>query len=984
MRGKELFTQEQRIEIKNLATEEWELELYYTFSNYDMECINKHRRDYNKLGFAVQLCLLRYPGWTLSEIGEIPPKLLIYIAKQLDIDSEKFYLYGRRENTIWEHLKEIRKLYNYTNFTLINYRELLRFLVPNAMENNNINYLLNLTFQRLRQEKIIFPAITTIERAIWESRNLARNRIYKLLNKNLNNIQKMELDNLTKSVDGIDKTKLSWLRETSGQTSPDAFLKVIERLNYIRSFELNIDVNQIHPNQIKQLSKMGYRYEPHSFRRFKDLKRYAILVAFILELSKNLIDQAFEIHNKQIMSLQSKGRKQLDNIQKSKRKILNEKIIHYTYLGEALIKARENGDDPFIVLEKVLPWKNFLISVKEAKELSNSKNYDYLSLLENKFYHLRKYTPTLLEALEFSSLKENSSLLEALTVIKDMNKDKKRKIPSNAPMDFINKRWRNYVINQSGTINRHYYELATLTELRNSIRSGDISIKGSRQYKDFDSFLFTPHEWRTMKSKGTRLAVSLNVEEYIIDRMMILNQKKAWLNQNIDYLENVNIEKGKLHIKKLEKMVPEEAKILSTQLYNMLPNIKLTEVLSEVANWTGFLKYFTHAATNKVPKKTEENILLATLMALGTNIGLTKMADATPGISYHQMANIAQWRMYEEAMIKAQSTLINFQHKHSLSAFWGDGTTSSSDGMRVQIGVPSIHSEFNPHYGVSKGATIYRFVNDQYSSFFTKVINTNIRDAVHVIDGLLHHESDLVIEEHYTDTAGYTDQIFGLTHILGFKFAPRLRDVGDSKLYNLNNDNHYLKIDSIFNGKININLIKENYDSVLRLAHSIREGKVTGSLIMGKIGSYAQKNKIAQALKEIGRIEKTIFLLDYISDETLRRRIQKGLNKGELTNALARALFFGKHGHFREHELQDQLQRASALNILINAIAIWNTVYLNKAINQLKRRREIPENLLKHLSPLGWEHINFLGEYYFDGIASNTLDKLRPLKIESD
>ena len=104
---------------------------------------------------------------------------------------------------------------------------------------------------------------------------------------------------------------------------------------------------------------MGYRYEPHSFRRFKDLKRYAILVAFILELSKNLIDQAFEIHNKQIMSLQSKGRKQLDNIQKSKRKILNEKIVHYTYLGEALIKARENGDDPFIVLEKSCLGKIF-------------------------------------------------------------------------------------------------------------------------------------------------------------------------------------------------------------------------------------------------------------------------------------------------------------------------------------------------------------------------------------------------------------------------------------------------------------------------------------------------------------------------------------------------------------------------------------------------------------------------------------------------
>lgn len=97
--------------------------------------------------------------------------------------------------------------------------------------------------------------------------------------------------------------------------------------------------------------------------------------------------------------------------------------------------------------------------------------------------------------------------------------------------------------------------------------------------------------------------------------------------------------------------------------------------------------------------------------------------------------------------------------------------TSSSDGMRVQVGVSSLHADANPHYGTGKGTTIYRFVSDQFSSFYTKVINTNARDAVHVIDGLLHHETDLHIEEHYTDTAGYTDQVFGLTNLLGFRFA---------------------------------------------------------------------------------------------------------------------------------------------------------------------------------------------------------------------
>ena len=179
----------------------------------------------------------------------------------------------------------------------------------------------------------------------------------------------------------------------------------------------------------------------------------------------------------------------------------------------------------------------------------------------------------------------------------------------------------------------------------------------------------------------------------------------------------------------------------------------------EVAEWTGFEESFVHASSNQPPKGEEKSIVMASLMAMGTNIGLTKMAEATPDISYRQMANVMQWRLHEDAMTRAQATLVNFQHHLSLSTYWGDGTTSSSDGMRVPVGVSSLHADSNPHYGTGKGTTIYRFTSDQFSSFYAKVINTNARDAVHVIDGLLHHESDLTIEEHYTDTAGYTDQV---------------------------------------------------------------------------------------------------------------------------------------------------------------------------------------------------------------------------------
>ncbi|BAC12442.1 transposase for Tn1546 (divided with OB0485, OB0486, and OB0487) [Oceanobacillus iheyensis HTE831] len=125
----------------------------------------------------------------------------------------------------------------------------------------------------------------------------------------------------------------------------------------------------------------------------------------------------------------------------------------------------------------------------------------------------------------------------------------------------------------------------------------------------------------------------------------------------------------------------------------------------------------------------------------------------------------------------------------------------------------------------------------------------------------MHHETDLNIEEHFTDTAGYTDQIFGLTHLLGFKFAPRIRDLSDSKLFTLEKASEYPKLESIFRGQINTKIIKVNYDDVLRLANSIREGTVTASLLMGKLGSYSRQNSLATALREMGRIEKLFLFL---------------------------------------------------------------------------------------------------------------------------
>ncbi len=137
-------------------------------------------------------------------------------------------------------------------------------------------------------------------------------------------------------------------------------------------------------------------------------------MSYLLELIQDLTDQAFEIHDRQIMSLLSKGRKAQEEIQKQNGKSINEKVVQLATLGNALIKARNEGVDPFLALEAVMPWDKIVASVEEAETLARPVDYDYLDLLEQKFYTLRKYTPTLLKSLEFRSTKSAEPLMKAV------------------------------------------------------------------------------------------------------------------------------------------------------------------------------------------------------------------------------------------------------------------------------------------------------------------------------------------------------------------------------------------------------------------------------------------------------------------------------------------------------------------------------------------------------------------------------------------
>ena len=224
-----------------------------------------------------------------------------------------------------------------------------------------------------------------------------------------------------------------------------------------------------------------------------------------------------------------------------------------------------------------------------------------------------------------------------------------------------------------------------------------------------------------------------------------------------------------------------------------------------------------------------------------------------------------------------------------------------------------------------------------------------------MLDGLLYHESDLRIEEHYTDTAGFTDHVFGLMPFVGFRFAPRIRDLGETKLFLPPGGTVYDGLKQMLsNERLKIKQIRTHWDEILRLATSIKLGTVTASLMLRKLESYPRQNGLAIALRELGRIERTLFILDRLQSVELRRRVNAGLNKGEARNALARAVFFTRLCEIRDRSFEQQRYRASGLNLVTAAIVLWNTVYLERATAALKGHGQpVDTTLLQYLSPLG-------------------------------
>ena len=629
---------------------------------------------------------------------------------------------------------------------------------------------------------------------------------------------------------------------------------------------------------------------------------------------------------------------------------------------------------------------------KQVNNLTKiEKKSNWYKALESQSIRLQRRVNEVLKVLEFNPLtSSDSDLLKAI----DHFKICEGNITSTAPMGFLKDVERKEVTKEDG-FRVSLYKILLFINVAEGIKSGKLNLKQSYRYKSLEEYMIERETW---ENEGETILKDTDLQEFkdfngvALNLNNILSNKYKSVNRSLKnnpYL-SLDVEgKPKLNTPNVENNDTEYV----SSILKENGEVSLYQVLSTGEELTGFSKAFKHHSLKYSKMKPTFENLSAGIMGIGLNHGISQMAQMSKGISEKALRNMINWFFSLPNIEKAYGTFANHIGGLSLNKayeFKENELVTGSDGRKIPITVDSLNSSYSykyPYFG--KIGVHYTFLDEKHRLMYSTILSSTEREAAYVIDGLLHNDA-IKSTIHSTDTHGYTEIIFAILYFMGISFAPRFKKIKNQHIYSFDPRKEYVKkgYRILPCKRINIKLIEENWDDILRFMATIKSKHTPASQLLKRLSSYAKDNPLYKALKEFGRIIKSTYILTYFEDVELRQLVQKTLNQVEHSNKFAKAISFANNQELQYATKEEQQIALGCTTLIQNAIVFWNYLHVSQKIVDTKDPKEQQKmiNLISKGSLLCWGHLNFHGEYNFNKkmLKQNIfdMDKINKLKIK--
>ncbi len=968
-----------------------QLARYFHFDDRDRHLIACRRMDHTRLGFALQLGTVRFLGTFLPDPTAVPDAVVTYVAQQLEIPDASCLTHYNTRDTHWDHAAEIQQAYGYREFQDLHEGfALVRWLYTRAwLSAERPSVLFDLATARLVERKVLLPGVTTLERLVAQVRDRTALRLWHRLATLPTADQQTKLEALLQVAEGERVSPLERLRRAPTHISGPTLVTALLRIEEIRAIGVSeLPLDHIPPNRLRALARYGAAARAQAIAQMTPERRLATLVAFAAAFEQTALDDALDLLDLLLTDIihtaENEG-------QKTRLRTLHDLDAAALQLWEAIQIVLDETIEASRVRSQVfakIPPEQLVEAAAQGVALTRPPDDNYYPELVARYQRVRRFLPTLLQTVSFAGSQAGHPLLEALHFLKEQTPRRQPNM-QHAPLAFVPAAWRRLVQpRHEPQADRRAYTLCAMAGLQEGLRRRDVFATGSERWGDPRVKLLQGPRWETMRPQVCR---ALDRKESPEPELKALAEQleTAYQRTATNFFTNdaVRVEqvdgRDTLTVTGLDKLdEPPSLLALRDQVQALLPRVDLPEVLLEIHARTGFANEFTHSSEDAARVADLPVSLCAVLLAEACNIGLEPVVRSeVPALTRSRLSWVQQNYIRAETLTRANACLVATQATSPLAQEWGGGEVASADGLRFVVPVRTLNAGPNRKYfNTERGVTYYNFTSDQFTGFHAIVIPGTLRDSMFILDGLLEHQTCLQPVEVMADTAGVSDVVFGLFWLLGYQFSPRLADLGEASFWRMDAQADYGVLNTIARSRVNTKLIARNWDDLLRVAGSLHQGTVSASELLRSILRSRRPSTLARALAALGRIPKTLYMLAYIDDERYRRRILTQLNRGEGRHSVARAVFHGQRGELRQRYREGQEDQLGALGLVVNAIVLWNTLYMEAALKQIQAgQMPVAAADIARLSPLVHRHINFQGRYSFALAEAIARGALRPL-----